>query len=174
MNILMATSEAVPFAKTGGLADVCGALPTEIVKLGHDVSLVMPAYRQAKAAGLPIEPTGIELAIPIGRKTVIGTVLKSRLPDSTVPVYLIDQPGYYDRPGLYQEDGKDYIDNCERFVFFSRAVMEIIEQLQLSVDILHANDWQTGLVLAYLKTEYAGVPRYEQIRSLLTIHNLAY
>ena len=174
MNILLATSEAVPFAKTGGLADVCGALPVEIAKLGHEIAVVMPAYRQVRQSGQKIESTGIELSIPIGRKTVVGTVLRSTLPDSNVPVYLIDQPGYFDRPGLYQHDGKDYIDNCERFVFFSRAVLEIIEQLQLPVDILHANDWQTGLVPAYLKLEYAGVPRYEHIRSVLTIHNMAY
>lgn len=170
----MATSEAVPFAKTGGLADVCGTLPAEIARLGHDVTLVLPAYRQVRQAGLPIERTGIELSIPIGRKTVAGTVLKSRLPDSDVPVYLIDQPGYFDRAGLYQENGKDYIDNCERFVFFCRAVLELIELMNLRVDVLHANDWQTGLIPAYLKIEYAGVPRYEQIRSILTIHNLAY
>ncbi|MBL9123969.1 MAG: glycogen synthase GlgA [Planctomycetaceae bacterium] len=174
MNILLATSEAVPFAKTGGLADVCGALPIEIARLGHEVAVVMPAFRQTFQAGQSIEPTGVELSIPIGRKTVAGTVLRSHLPGSDVPVYLIDQPGYFDRPGLYQQDGKDYIDNCERFVFFSRAVLEIIEQLQLPVDIVHANDWQTGLVPAYLKLEYAGVPRYEHIRSILTIHNMAY
>lgn len=174
MNILLATSEAVPFAKTGGLADVCGALPIEIARLGHLVAVVMPAYRQVRDAGLPIESTGLELAIPIGRKTVVGTVLRSKLPGSDVPIYFVEQSGYFDRPGLYQQDGKDYIDNCERFVFFSRAVLEIIELLQLPVDILHCNDWQTGLVPAYLKLEYAGVPRYEQIRTILTIHNMAY
>lgn len=174
MNILLATSEAVPFAKTGGLADVCGALPAEIARLGHDVAVIMPAYRQVREAGLPIDDTGIDLAIPIGRKTVTGSLLRGQLPDTSVPVYFVDQPGYFDRPGLYQSEGKDYIDNCERFVFFCRAVLEAIDRLHLPVDILHANDWQTGLVPAYLKTEYAGVPGYEQIRSVLTIHNMAY
>ncbi len=174
MKILLATSEAVPFAKTGGLADVCGALPAEIEKLGHEITLILPAYRQAFAAGLPIEPTGVHFDVPIGSKTVTGTFLKSRLPDSGVTVYLVEHDHYFDRGGLYQEGDEDYRDNCERFVFFSRAVMEAIRLLDLKVDVLHANDWQTSLLPAYLKIEYHAVPGYEQIASLLTIHNMAY
>ncbi len=89
-------------------------------------------------------------------------------------VYFVDQPQYYERPGLYQEDGEDYRDNCERFVFFSRAVLEAVRLLDLDVEVIHANDWQTGLVPAYLKIEYRGVPGYEQIGTLFTIHNMAY
>ncbi len=174
MNILLATSEAVPFAKTGGLADVCGALPLELERLGHRPVVVLPAYRQAMWCGVPIQPTGIEFIVPIGSKTVTGHVLESRLPDSDVPVYLIRQDDYYDREQLYREGGKDYVDNCERFVFFSRAVMELIRLLELEIDCIHANDWPTGLVPAYLKIEYAHHPRYENIACLLTIHNLAY
>lgn len=174
MNILIATSEAVPFAKTGGLADVCGALPIELPKLGHDLSLIMPAYRQMRTSGMPIEPTGIHFDVPIGSKTVSGTLLKSHLPNSAVPVYLVHQEHYFNRPGLYQEDGQDYTDNCERFVFFCRAVLESIRLLDLHVDVLHCNDWQTGLIPAYLKIEYRGVPGYEHIGTLFTIHNMAY
>jgi starch synthase len=174
VNILMATSEAVPFAKTGGLADVSGTLPAELAALGHSVTLILPAYRHARAAGVPIEPTGVHFDIPIGGKTVTGSFLKSRLPETSVPVYLVEQDHYYDREGLYQDGGEDYRDNCERFVFFSRAVLEAIRLLELEVDVLHANDWQTGLVPAYLKIEHRGVPGYEHIASLLTIHNMAY
>ncbi|MCA9101330.1 MAG: glycogen synthase GlgA [Planctomycetales bacterium] len=174
MHILMATSEAVPFAKTGGLADVCGALPVELRRLGHQVSLIMPAYRHIHASGQRIHPTDVRFSIPIGNKTVTGGLLQSTLPDSDVPVYFVSQDEYFDRAELYREDGVDYIDNSERFVFFCRAVIEAIELLDLEVDVLHANDWPTGLIPAYLKTEYAGVPPYEQIASLLTIHNLAY
>ena len=124
MKILMATSEAVPFAKTGGLADVCGALPVELEKLGHEPIVIMPAYHQIRAAGMPIEPTGIHFEVPIGSKSVAGSLLKSHLPNSSVPVYLVNQDHYFNRPGLYQENGQDYKDNCERFVFFSRAVLE--------------------------------------------------
>jgi starch synthase len=174
LKILIATSEAIPFAKTGGLADVCGALPRALAELGHEPAVIMPAYRQALQSGLPIELTGVELSIPIGAKRVAGRLLKSHLPDSSVPVYLVQQDQYYDRPELYTAEGKDYIDNCERFVFFSRAVLEAIRLLGLNVDILHANDWQTGLTPAYLKIEYRGLPGYEQIATLFTIHNMAF
>ncbi len=174
MKILLATSEAVPFAKTGGLADVCGALPLALEQLGHEPIVILPAYRQSRASGVPIEPTGVEFNVPIGSKTVSGSFLKSQLPGSNVPVYLVEQNQYYDRPELYQEAGRDYRDNCERFVFFSRAVVESIRLLDLGVDVVHANDWQTGLIPAYLKIEQRGVPGYEQIGSLFTIHNMAF
>jgi starch synthase len=170
----MATSEAVPFAKTGGLADVCGALPVELEQLGHEVSLILPAYRQTLAAGLPLEPTSFRFEIPIGSKTVRGQLLKGQLPGSSVPVYLVEQQQYFDRAGLYQDGGEDYKDNCERFVFFCRAVVEAIRLLDLRVDIVHANDWQTGLIPAYLKLECHHMPGYEGIGTLFTIHNMAY
>ena len=174
MNILLATSEAVPFAKTGGLADVCGALPIELARLGHKPAVILPAYRKVHYCGLPIEPMGIDFIVPIGSKMVTGHLLQSRLPEGGVPVYLIQQDQYYDRDGLYGAEGKDYIDNCERFVFFSRAVLETVRLLDLQLDVIHANDWQAGLVPAYLEIEYRGVPRYEQIVSLFTIHNMSY
>ncbi len=174
MNILIATSEAVPFAKTGGLADVCGALPVEVSKLGHSTAVIMPAYRQVWTSGMPIEELPIQFSVPIGTRMVSGRLLRSKFPDSDVPVYLVEQPEYFDRPQLYREEGIDYRDNCERYVFFSRAVMETIRLLDLKVDVLHCNDWQTGLIPAYLRIEYRQRPGYEHIGTLLTIHNLAY
>jgi starch synthase len=174
VNILLATSEAVPFAKTGGLADVCGALPGELARLGHQVAVILPAYRQTRYCGQRIEPLGIDFIIPIGSKMVAGHLLRSTMPGGKVPVYLVEQDQYYDRDELYSVDGKDYIDNCERFVFFSRAVLEAIRLLELQVDVLHVNDWQTSLIPAYLKIEYHSVPRYERIASLLTVHNISY
>ena len=174
VNILLATSEAVPFAKTGGLADVCGALPIELARLGHQPAIILPAYRQTCYCGLPIEPMGIDFIVPIGSKMVTGHLLRSRIPNVNVPVYLVQQDQYFDRDQLYSFDGRDYIDNCERFVFFSRAVLEAIRLLDLQVDVLHANDWQTGLIPAYLKIEYHSIPRYQRIASLFTIHNISY
>jgi len=172
--MLMAASEAVPFAKTGGLADVCGALPVELARLGHQPALILPAYRQIRYSGLPITPMGIDFIVPIGSKTVSGHLLQSRLPGTDVPVYFVQQDHYFDREELYRLNGKDYTDNCERFVFFSRAVLEAIRLLELQVDIIHVNDWQTGLVPAFLKIEYRGLPRYRNTASLFTIHNMAY
>ena len=137
MKVLVATSEAIPFAKTGGLADVCGALPVELTRLGQPTALILPAYRRAKYCGLPIDPLGIDFVVPVGSKTVTGHLLASKLPGSEVPVYLVQQDQYYDRDELYRKDGEDYDDNCERFVFFSRAVLEAIRLVGLE-DQVHA------------------------------------
>ena len=174
VNVLIATTEAVPFAKTGGLADVCGTLPIELAKLGHHPTLILPAFREIHRAGLEIEPTGIDVDVPIGNKTVRGTILQSQLPESDIPVYFIQKEQYYDRDELYRAGGQDYKDNCERFVFFSRAVLEAIRLLDLKVDVLHCNDWQTSLIPAYHKIEYQTRPHYDNIATLLTIHNMAY
>ncbi len=174
MKILFATTEAVPFCKTGGLGDVCGSLPLELANLGHQPVVVMPAFRQALNCGRAIEQTGVRFEVPIGRKTVSGTFLRSTLSGDKVPVYLVHQPQYYDRPDLYRENGHDYKDNCERFVFFCRAALDAIRLLDLRTELVHCHDWTAGLIPAYLKTELRGVPPYDSIRSLMTIHNIAY
>jgi starch synthase len=174
LKILIATSEATPLAKTGGLADVCGSLPLELAKLGHEPILIMPAFQQVRQSGCHIEPTGVAFNISIGNKQVAGSFLKTSLGDGRVPVFLVEQNQYYNRPELYRADGRDYTDNCERFVFFSRAVLEAVRLLSLNVDIIHANDWQTGLVPAYLRILYRNNPGYERIGTLFTIHNMAY
>jgi starch synthase len=174
VNILIATSECTPLAKTGGLADVCGALPMQLTALGQNATVILPAFRQTRHCGLTIEPTDVWFDIPIGSKIVRGRFLATRLPDGKTPVYLVEQDGYYDRPELYRERGEDYKDNCERFVFFSRAVLEAVRLLNLNTNIIHCNDWQTGLVPAYLNIEYPEAKGYEHIGSLLTIHNMAY
>jgi len=174
VNILFATSEVVPFAKTGGLADVSCSLPVALSRLGKKPYVIMPAYKVALHSGLNIWPTGIDFSIPIWNKTVYGSLLESRLPNSDVPVFLVLQDQYFDRDGLYNQQDEDYRDNCERFVFFSRAVLEAIRLLELKIDILHSNDWQTGLVPAYLEALYRPFPLYENIAGVHTIHNMAY
>lgn len=173
MRILLATSEVAPLAKTGGLADVCGALPAALRQEGHEVTVIMPAYRQSLASNLDIEATEIHFDVPIGGNTVSGEVYRTQLPDGT-DVILVGHKGYFDRPELYRELGEDYKDNCERFVFFCRGVLELIRLLKLQPDVVHCNDWQTGLIPAYLKLEYNNTPGYQDLASVLTVHNLAY
>ena len=177
VKVLIATSEAVPFAKTGGLADVCGALPAELAKLGNEVSLIMPAYACVKAAaekhGIQLQPTAVPVNIPVGNQIVTGTYLKAELPGG-VAGYFVDQPEYFDRPTLYGENGVDFRDNCERFVFFSRAVLEAIRALNLQIDLIHCNDWQTALIPTLIDAEYRVTGGYERLATLLTIHNMAY
>jgi len=189
MNILFATSEVTPFAKTGGLADVCSALPIALSQLGHHVSVIMPSYFQAETAGFPIKSTGLQLEVPIGNERKLGELLYSKLPNSDVPIYFVKHDYYYHRDGLYNSHGVDYLDNSERFIFFCRSVLEAIRLLNLDLDILHANDWQTGILFPLLEILYKTkspfqdrVPNslllpsqlelYDKIGTVLTIHNM--
>ena len=174
MNILFATSEVVPFARTGGLADVCAALPTALERLGQNVSVVLPAYKSVFNGDFALKDTGIRFSVPVGSKTVLAKVWKDKIPESDVPIYFIQQDAYFDRNELYNENGGDYADNCERFAFFCRAVMEMISVMNLRVDILHSNDWQTGLLPALQSVLYQKQTAYEHIATVHTIHNLAY
>jgi len=124
VKILFVSSEVAPFAKTGGLADVCGALPRDLAKLGHEVSVFMPYYRQVKHSQTPRERLNVKFDIPVGSRIVRGMLWQGQLPDSNVPVYFLEQDEYFDRPELYREQGADYKDNCERFAFFCRAALE--------------------------------------------------
>jgi starch synthase len=174
MNVVFVASEAVPFAKTGGLGDVAGALPRALEKQGQSVSIFLPGYQRVWSAGAPMVSTGLTVRVPVGARTVEGRVHEGRLPKSNVAVYVIEQSRYFDRDGLYGSSGKDYEDNCERFVFFNRAVLEAIKALRLRPDVIHCNDWQTGLIPVYLKTIYERVPDLGSAATLFTIHNLAF
>jgi len=185
MKILLAASEVVGYAKTGGLADVAGSLPRALAQRGHECAVFLPLYRSARNGPIPVEPTSVAFNLPVGTKVIPGRLWRSRLSNSSVPVYLVEQPGYFERDdpatgrGLYQYtlpngQKRDYPDNCERYVFFCRAVLEAIRLLDWWPDVIHANDWQTGLLPVYLREEYRSLPRFEPIRSLFTIHNIAY
>lgn len=183
MNILFAASEAVPFTKTGGLADVAGALPRELARLGHRVCLVLPRYGPIDGAehGLTERPS---LKVPTFRGPMDATVEETELLDPTVPadsrvrVFLIGHDPYFRRAGLYMEGGRDYPDNLDRFAFFSRAVVELGLTLASTVEwepqILHAHDWQTALSVTYRAGLYASHPAMQRLRTLFTVHNVAY
>jgi starch synthase len=177
LRIVLASSESVPFSKTGGLADVVGALAKTLDGLGHDVTLIVPDYFQIRQSmkGLPdITETGLRFSIPMHSRQVTGTVNWTVLPGTNVRVLLVRQPEYFDRRQIYMEHGHGYIDNCERFSFFSRAVLEVCRQMILRPDVIHCNDWQTGLIPALLNTQYASKPGFEKTSTVMTIHNMAY
>lgn len=175
LHVVSISSEMVPFAKTGGLGDVCGALPPALEPHDCRVSCFLPAYRSVINSGIQIEPTNHTFTVHIADRFMACRLLKTQLPGSSVDVYLIDQPHYFDRAGLYAEPGgADYPDNCERFSFYCQAVLEAIDQLKLDVDIAHCHDWQTGLIPAYVKTRFRQYAWMERCRTIMTIHNLAY
>ncbi len=166
MRILFCVSEAVPLAKTGGLADVAGALPAALVKLGADVRLALPRYRGIAPAQW--RPAGT-VDVQVGAERIPVTILDGTLPDAGVPAWLVDQPRLFDRAGLYGEGGRDYPDNLARFACLCRATLAWLERQAWQPDVLHCHDWQTALVPAIIA---AGQAR--RTPTLLTIHNLAY
>lgn len=178
MRILFASSEAYPFSKTGGLGDVSSALCRALSQAGHDVILVTPHYPRMIAKGgarVPaISHDGIPIEIRINDSVVKGRLLESQLADSNARVFLVEQPYYFDRPGPYGDGQRDYRDNCERFVFFCRAVLETARQLDWRPDIIHANDWQTGLLPALFQIESRFEPTFDHAASIFTIHNMAF
>ncbi len=186
IRVLLAASEVVGFAKTGGLADVAGALPPALARRGCECAVLLPLYRCARTGRIPVERTDHVFRVPVGGRMVQGRLWRSALPDSDVPVYLVENADYFDRDdpeagaGLYQFKRPggglaDYPDNFERFAFFCRAVLEAVRLLGFRPDVLHLNDWQTGLVPVYLREVYQrqGDP-FDRVRTLFTIHNIAY
>ncbi len=173
MKILFATSEITPFSRAGGLADVSCELPLSLAGMGHQVSIVTPKYRQARNVKPPPKLLNTQLEVPISWMKKTAQIFQSGI-SNQVTVYLIGRDDLYDREGLYGNEYGDYQDNAERFIFFSRAVLELCLALDLSPDIIHCNDWQTGLIPVYLKTLYAQTPSLQSTASLFTIHNLGY
>ena len=173
MKILVAASEVVPFAKTGGLADVAGSLPKAFNSLGHDTRIILPKYKTVDEKKFNLKEL-TTVTVKIKDRTETATIYRTYLPETKVTVYLVGQDKYYNRDNLYREKDRDYEDNAERFVFFSRAILELIKKINWKPDVIHCNDWQTGLVPAYLKTVYGNDSFYKDISTVFTIHNLAY
>jgi starch synthase len=170
LSILMVGSEALPFAKTGGLADVLGALPLALARLGHRVTLVLPKYR-----GLETHGSTSILQVPLGGAPPSTKIVEQPLADG-VRVVFVDRPDLYDRESIYGAGGSDYPDNARRFGFLARAAMEyalVRAAAGDSFDLVHAHDWQAGLCPVYLRTIYQQ-SAIGSMASMFTIHNLAY
>lgn len=175
MNVLWVTSEAVPFAKTGGLADVSAALPEALAKRGHQVTVIMPYYPQIMGKlHLRFHGSVDLLGVPHGNTTEWAKLHKLEVRRG-LTFYFLEFNRFYDRPRLYDWQGKEYDDNAERFIFLARAAMEAAIWLDLRPDILHANDWHAALCCVYLKSHlYNTQEAFRKCRSVLTIHNIGY
>lgn len=180
LNILFVTSEAEPFAKTGGLGDVSSALPQMIRELGHEIRLMMPRYSSISDRKFKIHDVIRlrEIPIPIGEEVKHSSINSSFISNLKikVQVYFLSNKEYFGRDGLYisKKTNSEFKDNDERFIFFARGVLETLKRLGWQPDIIHCNDWQTGLIPAYLKTVYKDDPFFKNVKTIFTIHNLAY
>ena len=171
MKVAFVASEGVPFSKTGGLADVVGALPKALAALGHEVEVILPRYRITPPG--PILPHAQSLTLPLGSGYKFAAVQDGGRAHQ-VQTYLIDCPEYFDREGLYQLKGEDYPDNAHRFAAFAMAALEFLKQGVTAPDILHCHDWQTALVPIYLRNLYREDSYYGKTSVVFTLHNLGY
>src|SRR4030095_312078 len=172
LHIVMVCPEILPFAKTGGLADMAGALALALEELGHCVSIVMPAYRQVFRAGIPLYDSGIHVTATVDGRMQDAEVLTTTI-GRAIKSYFVRADRYFDRGHLYRTSEADYSDNAERFAFFNRAALELLGKID-PADILHAHDWQTALAIAFLKSQPERYPGLAGIGTVLTVHNLGY
>lgn len=167
MKILFAAAEVAPFIKTGGLADVIGALPKALHEAGHDVRIVLPKYRDMSAAYSDLLEHWGAVEVPVGWRRQYGGI--EYLAWEEIPVYFIDNEYYFGREGVY-----GYWDDGERFAFLNRAVLEILPAIDFWPDVLHCHDWHTAMIPLLLKEHFRHQPNYAGIRTVFTIHNLLY
>lgn len=168
LKILLLAAEVVPFAKTGGLADVAGSLPKAIHGLGHDIRVAMPRYGRIRPDQFDLTHALDSFPVPMNNHTEMAELMQTTL-DGNVPVYMIENARYFDRDGIYM-----YPDDAERFIFFCRGTLEGMKRLGWQPDIIHCHDWHTALVPNWLKTIYADDSFFADAASVYTIHNLAY
>ena len=167
MKVLLAASEAVPFIKTGGLADVMGALPAKLRREGVETALVIPKYsRVAERFGSQMETVWEGTVDLAWRRQYVGV---EKIVLDGVPVFFIDNEYYFKRDGLY-----GFYDDGERFAYFCRALLAMLPHIGFRPDVIHSNDWHTGLVGVYLKENFQKDPFYQGMKSLFTIHNMKY
>ena len=179
LRILFVSAEVAPFAKTGGLGDVVGALPKALAALGHDVRVVMPFYQTVREGNFPLTEAFADLQVPlvVGNRTT--RVWQSPLPngkESThqVPVYFLEQDEFFNRPGLYGTQDGDYPDNALRFTYLCRAALTLAARFEAFPQVVHCHDWQTGLIPAYLRVLPWLDARLASVATVYTVHNLAY
>ncbi|MBI5196631.1 MAG: glycogen synthase GlgA [Nitrospirae bacterium] len=173
MQILIASPEALPFVKTGGLADVAGALLNEYARMGEDAALILPLYRKIKknAGKFNIKPAGRKITVPVGGNIEEGILWEGKTAEGG-RAYFIENDKFYGRDDLYGTPEGDFPDNAGRFTFYCRGVLEAVKALELNINVIHCNDWQTGLIPVYTKTICKN--EFPEIATLMTIHNLGY
>lgn len=172
MKILMVASEAAPFAKTGGLADVTGSLPKELKRMGHDVRIILPCYKSVAEGGFTVRKGRKSVEVALGGTLQKGLLRQTSLDD--IPVYLLENKGYFSRDFFYGTPAGDYPDNPRRFAFFCRGVLDVLKRMDFRPDVIHCHDWQTALVPLLLRHEFPRDPFFARTAVLFTIHNLAY
>ncbi|HYK88866.1 MAG TPA: glycogen synthase GlgA [Acidobacteriota bacterium] len=177
-HVVMFAAEAFPYIKVGGLGDVVGALSKKLAKLGAKITVVIPAYKAIHHDRHGIRPYALVpgFDVPMGGGSVRAEIFHTQMPDSDVDVFLVGSPSYFLRDGVYDDPVRKegYPDNMQRFIFFMKAGLELLERLGEPVDVIHCHDWQTGLIPGLLHTTHEHRSFFSQVGMLFTIHNVAY
>jgi starch synthase len=173
MRILLASSEVYPYSKTGGLGDAVGALGKALAAAGHRVGIITPLYRGIREQLIGLRRVDWEFDIPLGSKRIGADLLALDVSDR-LTIYFIDKPIYFDRAGIYNENGADYSDNAERFIFLSKCVAHLAHHLPLMPEVLHLHDWPVGMAALMVQHEAKTSLWENRPRICFTIHNLAY
>ncbi len=173
LKVLFVSPEVVPFAKSGGLADVAGSLPPALKRLGVNVRIIMPFYRSVMEGNFETRIAVERLPVPVGKDTISARVHETRT-SGDVPVWFLEREEFFDRPNLYGNSFGDYYDNLERFTFLSRGALELSLKADFIPDIIHCHDWQTGIIPALLKGPYKPKKEFTGTSSVFTIHNMGY
>lgn len=176
MRILMAASEAAPFARTGGLGDVMGALPQALAKLGHKLTIAIPWYQSIPTHLTSRAKLLSSFSVPIADKSFPAEIHALSLPRTAVTAWLVKGEFHFGRKELYRDPatGLDYVDNDERYLFFARALLQMANEMESPPEIIHAHDWQAALLPVLLKHQKELYPRLSFTRTIITIHNLGY
>ncbi len=172
MKILFVSSEVAPFARMGGLADVVGSLPQALRKLGHEVRIILPLYRAVRQSALPLHKGRKSVQVVLGGGTH-KALLRQSIRDG-ITVYFLENEEFFDRDGIYANQGQDYSDNAVRFGFFCKATLELLRRMDFRPDVLHLHDWPSALIAPLLRTEFDKDPFFAPMATLLTIHDLSY
>ena len=178
MKLLMVSSEAFPFSKTGGLGDIAGSLPIAFDSIKINSSLAIPLYKE-NYKFVNKKNLFAKFKIKHNKDDIEVEIIKIKHPEnSNITVYFIKQDNFFKRNGLYSENGKDYKDNASRFILFSKAIVQLLIHLfkkdKFKFDIIHLNDWQTALISLYIKEVYNNEEALKNLKVVFTIHNLAY
>jgi starch synthase len=168
MRILFAASEALPYAKTGGLADVIEALPRALVKLGHEVAVFLPCYRHIKTTSVAVP----SLTVPMGTRLRFPAIANGGV-HRGVRYFFLDDSFYFDRDGIYGDRNREYPDNAERYTEFCRATIELAKHVWMP-DLIHCHDWQTAMIPVLLRSSYGDDPAVQDLPTVFTIHNMGY
>lgn len=172
IRVALVTPEAAPFARSGELAEFCAALPRHLASLGIKASLILPKYSTPQIASLDAVAVKADLAVPLNGERVKASVFRAE--QKGYEIFLVDNPKYFLRENIYGPPTGNYLDNDERFVFFSRAALEFLRQGGPPVDVLHCNNWPTALIPLFLRSHYLGDPALKSAATLLTLHNTVF